>query len=143
MEVRVHLEALAVRLACERRELSDLARLEAILDRTDETLSTGGNIVALDTEFHIALVDATHNSVLVRVLNAFYCLTARRRQVVFDDRSHARASAREHRKLTDCVRLRDAVKAEALIVRHMARARSYWSSRLRSVAPSAKPDPVG
>ncbi len=130
MEVRAHLEALAARLACERRDESDLARLDAVLDKTHDVLASGGNIVTVDTEFHLALVDATHNSVLVRVLNAFYCFTARRRQILFDDRAHGMASARDHRKLVEYIRQRDAAKAEALILRHMDRARSYWSSKL-------------
>jgi DNA-binding FadR family transcriptional regulator len=127
MEVRAQLEALAARLACQRRDDADLARLEAVLARTDAVLAEGGNISEVDTEFHIALVDATHNSVLVRVLNAFYRFTARRRVVLFEDRAHGKASAREHRRLVQLVRQRDVSKAEVLIVRHMDRARNYWS----------------
>ena len=130
MEVRANLEALAVRLACERRSDEDLDRLELILRRTDEVLAANGNIVKVDTEFHIALVDATHNSVLVRVLNAFYRFTAKRREVLFSDRAHGTASARDHRKLVEHIRNRDAEKAEALILRHMKRARTYWSAVL-------------
>lgn len=135
MEVRAHLEALSARLACERRNDDDLARLEDILDRTDAVLAADGNIAAVDTEFHIALVDATHNSVLVRVLHAFYRFTARRREILFKDRLQAKTSAREHRKLVGLIRDRDAAKAEALILRHMNRARSYWTVML---ADSAK-----
>jgi GntR family transcriptional regulator, transcriptional repressor for pyruvate dehydrogenase complex len=130
MEVRAHLETLSVRLACERRNDADLARLEDILDRTDAALAADGNIASLDTEFHIALVDATHNSVLVRVLNAFYRFTARRREVLFEDRLQAKASAREHRRLVGLMREREAAKAEALILRHMNRARNYWTELL-------------
>jgi GntR family transcriptional repressor for pyruvate dehydrogenase complex len=130
MEVRAHLEALAVRLACQRRDERDLENMQAVLVRTDAVLAEGGNIAQADTDFHIALVDATHNSVLVRVLNAFYRFTARRRTVLFSDREHGRASAREHRRLFEHIRNRDAAKAEALILRHMNRARSYWSSLL-------------
>lgn len=132
MEVRAHLEALAVRLACLRRTDADLEAMEAILVRTDAVLAEQGNIVDVDTEFHIALVDATHNSVLVRVLNAFYRFTARRRVVLFSDHAHGQASAREHWRLLKLVRERDAEKAEALILRHMKRARTYWSTLLGS-----------
>jgi GntR family transcriptional repressor for pyruvate dehydrogenase complex len=127
MEVRAHLEALAVRLACERRTDEDIARLEDVLARTDALLLEGGNIVKMDTEFHMALVDATHNSVLVRVLNAFYRFTARRRTVLFADHEHGIVSAADHRKLLKHIVRRDAAKAESAILRHMDRARSYWS----------------
>jgi GntR family transcriptional repressor for pyruvate dehydrogenase complex len=137
MEVRAHLETLAVRLACERRTDEDIQRLEDVLARTDALLLEGGNIVKMDTEFHMALVDATHNSVLVRVLNAFYRFTARRRSVLFADREHGRASALDHRRLLKHIVKRDAPKAEAAILRHMDRARSYWSIVL------GKPDSRG
>ena len=138
MEVRAHLEALSARLACERRTEEDLERLSAVLQHTDEVLAAHGNIASVDTEFHIALVDATHNSVLVRVLNAFYRFTARRRVVLFSDHAHGVASAREHRKLVEHIRNRDAQKAEALILKHMNRARNYWSALLGDKAKAEK-----
>jgi DNA-binding FadR family transcriptional regulator len=130
MEVRAHLEMLAVSLACQRRTDEDLARLEAVLRQTEKLLEQGGNIVAADTEFHIALVDATHNSVLVRVLNAFYRFTAHRREVLFADRAQGKASAHEHALLIEHIRNRDIAKAQELILSHMDRARTYWSSVL-------------
>jgi DNA-binding FadR family transcriptional regulator len=130
MEVRAHLEALSAVLACERRTDEDLFRLEEVLRRTDAVLTESGNIAKVDTEFHIALVDAAHNSVLVRVLNAFYRFTARRRELLFADHAQGLASAREHRRLVEYIRKRDAEKAQALILRHMNRARNYWTTVL-------------
>lgn len=130
MEVRANLEVLAAVLACERRTEEDLIRLEAVLLQTDAVLAANGNIAKVDTEFHIALVNAAHNSVLVRVLNAFYRFTARRREVLFADHAQGVASARDHRRLVEYIRQRDAEKAQAMILRHMNRARSYWTSVL-------------
>nr|WP_315593230.1 FadR/GntR family transcriptional regulator [uncultured Cupriavidus sp.] len=132
MEVRAHLELLAVSLACQRRTDEDLARMEAILARTDETLEANGNIAEMDTDFHIAVVDAAHNSVLVRTLNAFYRFTARRRAVLFEDHTQGLASAREHRQMLEHIRNRDISKAERLILQHMDRATTYWSSYLET-----------
>ncbi|WP_208513120.1 FadR/GntR family transcriptional regulator [Variovorax paradoxus] len=130
MEVRGHLEVLAAGLACQRRTEADLARMEAVLQRTEQVLAEGGNIAAADTEFHVALVDATHNSVLVRVLHAFYRFTGRRREAMFADTVQGHASLLDHRRLLGHIRARDAAKAQLLILRHMDRARSYWSSVL-------------
>lgn len=127
LEVRAHLEALAARLACQRRVENDLIRLQQILSNTEALLSDGGNIVELDTEFHIALVDASHNSVLVRVLNAFYRFTAKRRSIHFADLKQAAVSLKDHRKLVDLIRQQDEVKAVALATKHMNRAATYWS----------------
>ena len=126
MKVRATMELQGVRLACERRMASDLARLEAVLERTEESLAQGRNIVELDTEFHLALIGASHNSVLVRVLNSFYRLTATRRRAWFGNPVQGRSAARDHRELVAAVRAGDAAAACALIERHMERARSYW-----------------
>ncbi|MDB5827958.1 MAG: FadR family transcriptional regulator [Variovorax sp.] len=130
MEVRAHLEVLAVGLACKRRTDTDLERMEAVLRQTREVLAEGGNIAVADTEFHIALADATHNAVLVRVLNAFYRFTGRRREVMFEDAAQGKASLRDHQRLYDHIRNRDPAKGQLLILRHMNRARSYWSAVL-------------
>jgi DNA-binding FadR family transcriptional regulator len=131
MEVRSHLELLAVELACQRRTDDDLRKLDDILARTDRVLADAGNIALLDTEFHVGLVEATHNSVLVRVLNAFYQFTAGRRHVLFGDLAQGKASGRDHRQLAEYIRQRDAPKAQALILRHMGRARDYWGTLLQ------------
>ena len=125
-EVRSALETLAAELACVRRTPEDLLRMEEILARTDEVLRADGNIVGEDTEFHLALVAAAHNSVLVRVLNSFYLLTATRRRAWFENRAQGKSSARDHRKLLQAVALRDSEEAHALIGRHMQRATAYW-----------------
>ncbi len=130
MEVRGALEQIAVKLACTRRDAADLEKLRTIIERTDQLLRKGGNISDDDTDFHLALVGASHNSVLVRVLNAFYRMTAQRRKAVFASREHGRASARDHRKLLEAIERRDIDLAQDLIRKHMERARNYWKEVL-------------
>lgn len=129
-EVRSHLEVLAAGLACARRTDQDLQRLRTIQERTEQLLAGGGNIAAQDTQFHLALVESTHNSVLVRVLNAFYEFTAGRRSVWFESASEGAASAAEHRRLIDHIGARDASAAQALVLNHMGRAGRYWNQLL-------------
>lgn len=130
MEVRAALELLAVRLACERREEPDLARLRTVLAQTDRELREGLNIHASDTAFHLALLEATHNEVLVRVLNSFYRFSAARRKAMFINAAQGRATAREHHKLYEALVARDVATAQDLIQRHMERARTYWKEVL-------------
>lgn len=126
MEVRVDLELMAVKLSCIRREESDLAQLREILADSERVLADKGNIVDVDTAFHLALVSASHNSVLVRVLNAFYRFTARRRRALFLGRAHAQASIEDHQRLYEAIEARDIDRGQELIRRHMERARLYW-----------------
>jgi DNA-binding FadR family transcriptional regulator len=126
MEVRAALELMAVKLSCMRREESDLADLREILAQSEQVLREHGNIVDVDTAFHLALVSATHNTVLVRVLNAFYRFTSRRRRALFSGREHAQASIDDHKKLFQAIEARDIDGGQELIRRHMDRARLYW-----------------
>ncbi|NUZ06136.1 FCD domain-containing protein [Piscinibacter koreensis] len=130
MEVRRPLEVLAASLACERRTEDDLRRLDAVQQRTEAVLARGGNIVGEDTEFHLALAAASHNSVLVRVLNAFYEFTAGRRAVWFESQAEGAASATDHRRLIAHVAARDATAAQQLVLGHMTRASRYWNELL-------------
>jgi DNA-binding FadR family transcriptional regulator len=129
-EVRQALECLAVQLACARRTEEDLDQLEDILQRTERLLRESGNIAALDTEFHLALVAATHNSVLVRVLHSFYRFTAARRRAWFENQAQGKSSARDHRKLLQAIARRDVEAAANLIERHLQRATAYWGEVL-------------
>lgn len=129
-EVRLALESLAVRLACERRTEDDLASMAGTLQRTERLLREGGNIAELDTEFHLALVTATHNSVLVRVLNSFYCLNAPRRRAWFENHEQGKSSARDHRRMLRAIEERNVTEALRRIELHMRRAQDYWAEVL-------------
>ncbi|HTH80771.1 MAG TPA: FadR/GntR family transcriptional regulator [Ramlibacter sp.] len=129
-EVRLALEALVVQLACVRRTEYDLDALNDVQARTESALREHANIAELDTEFHLALVAATHNSILVRVLNSFYLLTATRRQAWFENGAQAKSSSRDHRKIIDAIEQRDTDAARQLIARHMNRATLYWQEVL-------------
>ena len=130
MEVRAPLELLGAQLACARRTDEDLALLDDVLMRTDALLKAGGNIVELDTEFHLALIAAAHNSVLARVLNSFYRYTAARRKAWFGNLAQGRSTARDHRKMVQAVRARDPGQVSALVEHHLARAKAYWRTVL-------------
>ncbi len=130
MEVRSSLELLGVQLACGRRTDEDLMRMALILANTDDVLKAGGNIADHDTEFHLALIAATHNGVLVRVLNSFYRFTATRRKAWFGNLAQGKSAARDHRKLYEAVKAQDVQAARSLIEHHMQRARNYWKEVL-------------
>ena len=130
MEVRAPLERQAILLACARRTDADLDRLNAILERTDQLLAGSANVVDCDQEFHLALAGASHNSVLVRMLNAFYVLTLPRRRIFFADPARGTASARAHRAIVKALRARDAARAGDLMDKHLGNAQVYWKAAL-------------
>jgi GntR family transcriptional regulator, transcriptional repressor for pyruvate dehydrogenase complex len=134
MEVRSMLERTAIELACARRDDKDLATLDRILEETEAIIDEMGNIADADNAFHLALVSAAHNAILVRVLNAFYELTLARRRRYFACLQRAKTSQRQHKEIVESVRARDAARAMKLIHDHVANARSYWRLDLSAQA---------
>ncbi|HZB92762.1 MAG TPA: FadR/GntR family transcriptional regulator [Stellaceae bacterium] len=120
IEVRAALERIAIELACTRRDDGDLATLDRILEETERVIDEKGNIAEADSAFHLALVSATHNAILVRVLNAFYELTLDRRRLYFARLQRAKTSHRQHKAIVDAVKARDTARAAKLISEHAA-----------------------
>jgi DNA-binding FadR family transcriptional regulator len=130
IEVRASLEREAITLACARRTDADLATLADNLRDTKEVLAEGGNIVDCDQGFHLAVARASHNSVLTRMLNAFYCLTLARRREYFSDPARGATSLAAHRRIVAALKKRDAVRAMRLVGEHLGNAQVYWKEAL-------------
>jgi GntR family transcriptional repressor for pyruvate dehydrogenase complex len=149
IEVRAALERAAMELACARRDDEDLATLDRILQETEAILDEKGNIADVDNAFHLALVSATHNAILVRVLNPFYEFALARRRHFFARHQCAKTSHRDHKQIVEAVRTRDAARAIKLIHDHIERTRSYWPAPAPRPGdhdrrlPEPSPQPVG
>jgi DNA-binding GntR family transcriptional regulator len=77
-EVRVELESLAVKLACQRVTDEQLAKLEILADQylCSESVSKD-EMINLDGKFHALIREATHNRFLVSNLEYYYNLSLR------------------------------------------------------------------
>lgn len=125
LEVRRILEIQAVSLACARRTDPDLAAMQSIVDCFDKALLVpNAEIAVLDYEFHMAIFRATHNVVLMQVVNPFYVMSAHRRHRFFSDKERSRVSNQQHRKILECVFAQDQAGAQQLMADHIGRVES-------------------
>lgn len=77
-EVRVELESLAVRLACERITEEQLARLKSLADQyLSSKKADKEEMIELDSKFHALIREATHNRFLISNLKYYYDLSLR------------------------------------------------------------------
>lgn len=136
IEVRAALERQAITLACARRTDANLEQLVRICTETRTVLARRGNITDCDQAFHLALANASHNSVLVRMLHAFYRLTLERRRIFFAEAVHGRTSCAQHEQLVAAIKLRKVARANRLMDAHLGNAQLYWKATL---APSQSP----
>ncbi len=76
LEFRAEVEAVAARLAAERATDADRAILTRVIEamRAAHLLDDPAEEARLDVEFHIAIVDASHNIVLIQTLRSIYNL---------------------------------------------------------------------
>jgi DNA-binding GntR family transcriptional regulator len=123
LEMRRNLDPLAASLAARRRTEDDLADVRSALDGL-EALDAAPSLAQLESHhrFHAAIHRASHNALLVDVLDGLWVKTDRyRRHGLESGRSDEERDARatEHRRLFEAVRDGDAETAAELMRRHV------------------------
>jgi GntR family transcriptional repressor for pyruvate dehydrogenase complex len=129
MDARAVFEPAICRLAAQRRGEADLATLEAILTRQASRVERGELAVEEDSEFHLALAQATGNPVVVHVVQTIndLLLESRLRSLQTPDRP--RRSLGGHRRILAALRARDPEGARQAMLDHL----EEISQTLRSV----------
>jgi GntR family transcriptional regulator, transcriptional repressor for pyruvate dehydrogenase complex len=125
-EARVILEVEAVRLAAKRRTSADLAAMREIIDAAREHLERGMNLADDDMAFHLALISAAKNPVLLRIATSLYLMTRSVRHAYFEASGSAEPSIREHMRIVEIVAKHDGAQAVRLIQKHYARSSAIW-----------------
>lgn len=134
--LRTALERLAAEQACLRADETDLAAMDAVLERFERAprdAITRQFVARLDVEFHDALFRASHSPRLFRAwetLRSQLMLFLMLRDALPDD--YPDSWLRDHRKLFAAVRSREGVKAAALIEKHIGSARERLLGILRA-----------
>jgi GntR family transcriptional regulator, transcriptional repressor for pyruvate dehydrogenase complex len=78
---------------------------------------------ALDAQFHMAIIEASHNVVMLHMMRSMYDLLQRgvfyNRQVMFKQRTTREALLDQHRAINDALQARDPVAARAAVITHL------------------------
>ena len=118
-EVRNALEALAAKLAAERRDPSDIEEMVAAIRHMDSEVRSGQPGVIGDRMFHQAVLNAACNQVLTRLLDA---VADQAGQIAKASLSRAGQPARSlsaHRLICEAITARDAEQARQLMDEHL------------------------
>lgn len=116
LEVRHFLEVPMAGLAAERATHEDLARIEENLRTPLDDNPTG---IGLDTGFHVAVAQATRNSVYRRFVSSELFLFHRLGSAVLSATQRLDLSHRDHRKIFEAIRLRNRSAASAAMHEHI------------------------
>jgi len=126
-EVREMLELRIVELACERASDADLAAVEAAF-QSIEKATNSADAAEGDSAFHLAIARATHNPLLVTLLES---VNATIRVVRHESlqRPGRKAEAQEqHRRVLDKLLARDSVGAIEAMAYHLDDSRPFYTT---------------
>lgn len=135
-DVRVHLEAAAVELACENMSTEEIDTLQEIWNpaRVKKTPNMD-EIKALEEAFHITIATASGNAVLLDYLEDVNNHIRILRRLGFPDRQSVLETFEEHYELCQLIRGRNARTARKAMIAHIRKsqqiARSVTLSQLQ------------
>jgi GntR family transcriptional repressor for pyruvate dehydrogenase complex len=131
VEARRHLEKITSGLAAQRRSEDQLKAIAAALSAMTEAKTTE-DFVSADVEFHLAIADASGNTVIANMLKSISSLLHVWIHRVMDAASSFDVSLHEHEPIFAAIRDRDPEAAGEAMDKHMAKA----SARLVATLPA-------
>lgn len=134
-DLRIQLEGTAAAEAARAHSLSNLLELEALLAR-DRSLTNPSNaeMIATNLEFHAAVWKATHNAVLVDILERLTTHLIQTPKPTLAVSNRWKESLEEHDALIRAIENRDETKARQLAEDHMKVAKSIRLKLFRESA---------
>ena len=122
---RRDMEGLAAARAAEMGTETDLKVIDGTFRKMEAAHEkrSGQEEARLDAEFHLAIVEASHNVILLHMMRSMYDLLREgvfyNRQIMFKQRTTRATLLDQHRAINDAIQSRDGAAAKAAIVAHM------------------------
>ncbi|MEM1430700.1 MAG: FCD domain-containing protein [Pseudomonadota bacterium] len=122
---RRDMESLAAERAARLASDTDLAVIGTIFEKMEAAhrKRSGEEEASLDAQFHLAIVEASHNVVMLHMLRSMYDLLRKgvfyNRQVMFRQRTTRTVLLSQHRAINDALQARDPAGARAAIETHL------------------------
>ncbi len=122
---RRDLEGLAAERAAKFGSDTDLKVVQTIFDKMEAAHSkrNPADEAALDAEFHLSIIEASHNLILLHLMRSMYQLLREgvfyNRQVMFKQRTTRDQLLNQHRAINNALQARDAAGARAAIEAHL------------------------
>jgi GntR family transcriptional repressor for pyruvate dehydrogenase complex len=124
LEARQSLEVSNAGLAADKRTEEDLMVFEQILERMKENLGNEEEGEKADILFHLTLAEATHNSIMVRLLEAIstqieLAIRETRRIQMYSNKSVSSQLWKEHQEVYEAIKDGDAALAQEKMKQHL------------------------
>ncbi|MDF3416219.1 FCD domain-containing protein [Sulfitobacter sp. M57] len=125
LSFRRDMEALAAERAARLGSDTDLAVVDAVFQKMEAAHEKrdATEEAQLDAQFHMAIIEASHNVVMLHMMRSMYELLRGgvfyNRQVMFKQRTNRAALLDQHRAINDALQARDSAAARAAIETHL------------------------
>jgi len=125
LDFRSDMEGLAGDRAARLGSDTDLQVIDTIFKKMEAASATSDTTLeaTLDAEFHLSIIEASHNVIMLHMMRSMYDLLREgvfiNRQVMFKQRTTRSAMLDQHREINDALQARDAPACRAAIQAHI------------------------
>ena len=130
-QVREVLEPAAAALAAQNATSEDIEQIEQAILTMERSMLNGYRYVEADKAFHLALAEATHNSIFVIFVNSIVDLLQEVMRLAIDSPGAGERSSVYHRRILEAIIARDADEACNAMNEHMQQAQLDVQATLR------------
>ena len=144
LSFRRDMEGLAAERAVQLASNTDLQVVSTVLEKMEvaHTKRNTEEEAKLDAQFHMAIIEASHNMVMLHMMRSMYQLLREgvfyNRQVMFKQRTTRGMLLDQHRAINNALQQRDATKARAAVEAHL----DYVQVCLRNEGRAAEKEAV-
>lgn len=119
MDARRAFEPAVARMAASRATKAEIDAIDRLLEEQRRKVKAGEPTIGEDTAFHAALAQATHNPVIVGIMETLNDLLVESRQRSLERRGRSLQSLRGHEAVTEALRRHDPDGAAAAMHSHI------------------------
>jgi GntR family transcriptional repressor for pyruvate dehydrogenase complex len=119
IEVRKAMEAWGAFYAAQRASEEDVKQLEEIIGQMKLALDEGKSWEKQDADFHLAMAQATHNTIQTHIMFTIYDLLRESVARVFRDQGKAKKLFNQHYRIFSAIKNRSPDKARERVLEHL------------------------
>lgn len=119
IEVRKAIETWSAYHAAQKALKEDIERLDAIIRDMKKAFEEGRSWEKEDADFHLAIAQATHNTIQVHIMSSIYDLLRQSMAKIFIDREQVKKLINHHLQIFLAIKNRDPEKARQKTLDHL------------------------
>lgn len=140
LSFRRDLEGLAAERAATQASQTDLQVIQTVLEKMEaaHTKRSGEEEARLDAQFHMSIIEASHNVVMLHMMRSMYELLREgvfyNRQIMFKQRTTRSLLLDQHRRINAALQERDGQGARAAVEAHLDYVEVCFRNEMKAAA---------